>query len=154
MAKEKLKYTLSNDRLFKIVLNEEVYILDFCKKFEIVDDDFKEFIIENTEEVGSLNFKASNFDVKVKLVNEDDVISYINVEMQNAKTEYDMLDRLVLYLSKLIVRSQPKGSTYCKNNCICPAAAGPATPLPQKFPGMWDASWLPQRRTGTWWERT
>ena len=118
MAKEKLKYTLSNDRLFKIVLNEEVYILDFCKKFEIVDDDFKEFTIENTEEVGSLNFKASNFDVKVKLVNEDDVISYINVEMQNAKTEYDMLDRLVLYLSKLIVRSQPKGSTYNKNNCI------------------------------------
>ena len=39
-------------------------------------------------------------------------------EVENAKTEYDILDRLVLYLSKLIVRSQPKGNTYYKNNCI------------------------------------
>ena len=118
MTKELVKYTLSNDRLFKIALDEEVYLLDFLKKFGIINGDYKEFIIENTEEVGSLNFKTSNFDVKVKLVNEEDVISYINVEMQNAKTEYDILDRLVLYLSKLIVRSQPKGNTYYKNNCI------------------------------------
>ena len=118
MTKELVKYTLSNDRLFKIALDEEVYLLDFLKKFDIINGDYKEFIIENTEEVGSLNFKTSNFDVKVKLVNEEDVISYINVEMQNAKTEYDILDRLVLYLSKLIVRSQPKGNTYYKNNCI------------------------------------
>ena len=118
MTKELVKYTLSNDRLFKIALDEDIYMLDFLKKFNIINGDYKEFIIENTEEVGSLNFKTSNFDVKVKLVNEEDVISYINVEMQNAKTEYDILDRLVLYLSKLIVRSQPKGNTYYKNNCI------------------------------------
>ena len=118
MTKELVKYTLSNDRLFKIALDEEVDLLDFLKKFGIINGDYKEFVIENTEEVGSLNFKTSNFDVKVKLVNEEDVISYINVEMQNAKTEYDILDRLVLYLSKLIVRSQPKGNTYYKNNCI------------------------------------
>ena len=66
MTKELVKYTLSNDRLFKIALDEEVYLLDFLKKFDIINGDYKEFIIENTEEVGSLNFKTSNFDVKVK----------------------------------------------------------------------------------------
>ena len=45
MTKELVKYTLSNDRLFKIALDEEVYLLDFLKKFNIINGDYKEFII-------------------------------------------------------------------------------------------------------------
>ena len=60
MTKELVKYTLSNDRLFKIALDEEVYLLDFLKKFGIINGDYKEFIIENINLVVSVDDNKSD----------------------------------------------------------------------------------------------
>lgn len=114
---ELLNYTLCNDHLFKIVFEEEKYTRGLLKELGINTDEKLVLEVENVVEDGGLNFKSSNLDLKFKLINEDD-ISYINMEMQNQKPNYDLNDRLVLYLSKLVTRSQPKGGTYVKCNCI------------------------------------
>lgn len=114
---ELLKYTLSNDHLFKKVFEEEKYTRALLEQLGIITNEKLVLEVENVAEDGGLNFKSSDFDLKFKLINEDD-ISYINMEMQNQKTNYDLMDRLALYLSKLIARSQPKGGTYVKCNCI------------------------------------
>ena len=73
-----VKYTLSNDRLFKIALDEEVYLLDFLKKFNIINGDYKEFIYEITSSsLTNLTLTSKLLVLKFKLPTSS-VFSIIN----------------------------------------------------------------------------
>ena len=84
----------------------------FCASFlnatELFDLKAEQITITTTKLNNGLKVKSSNMDVTIKV--ENDML--VNMEMQNAKTKYDMMVRLCYYLGELITYSQAKGEEY------------------------------------------
>ena len=116
--KELMNYTLSNDKVFKRAFDEEKYITTILSDLEIIKGEVNDFKIENCVDEGEdINLKSTIYDIKVSMLNED-VKTFINLEMQNQKPKYNINSRIMYYFSKMIARSQPKSGTYLNNRCI------------------------------------
>ena len=81
---------------------------------------YTDIIIEKTKFAEGVNIKYVNMDVVLKVLNEkslfDTKTEYVSLEQQKRKPSYDMMGRLVTYLSKLINMAEPVGSGYVNNN--------------------------------------
>ena len=118
MSKEIMNHTLSNDKVFKRAFDEEKYINSILKDLEIVSGDIQDLKIENSVDEGDdITLKSTIYDIKISMINED-VKTFVNLEMQNHKPNYNIKNRIMYYFSKMINRSQPKGATYLDNRCI------------------------------------
>ena len=112
---EKLRKSLSNDKVFKNVFMEERFLLPLLKELEIVTEDVNDFVIENSVDDTGISLKSSIYDLKVSML-DNNVQTFATIEMQNQKPSYDLMDRFVLYLAKSIARSNPKSDSYKKMN--------------------------------------
>ena len=116
MSKENIvKGAISHPVVFNAFFNDKRFLKDFLNStglFNIEEDSI--IYLKNTMENG-VDFKTSNLDVFVELINEN---TSLNLEMQNSKPEYDMAVRLNYYLGKMISRSVPMGNNYKKTYSI------------------------------------
>ena len=102
--------TLSNPIIFEEVFKEPRFCASFLNATELFNLEADKITITTTKFNKGLKIKSTNMDVTIKV--ENDML--VNMEMQNAKTKYDMMVRLYYYLAELITYSQVKGSEYDK----------------------------------------
>ena len=102
--------TLSNPIIFEEVFKEPRFCASFLNATELFNLEADKITITTTKFNKGLKIKSTNMDVTIKVENN----MLINMEMQNAKTKYDMMSRLIYYLGELITYSQAKGSEYDK----------------------------------------
>ena len=114
MDKNIVKGTLSHPIVFNAVFEEPKFCANFLNSTGLFNIDENSIKVENTKGNDGIDLITSDMDVKIKIENN----LYINLEMQNRNTKYDMMLRLSYYLGKLISRSQPKGSGYIKNYSV------------------------------------
>ena len=112
---EKLRKSLSYDKVFKNVFIEKRFLLPLLKELEIVTDDVSDFVIENSVDDTGISLKSSIYDLKVSML-DNNINTFATIEMQNQKPTYNLMDRFVLYLAKSIARSNPKSESYKKMN--------------------------------------
>ena len=111
MKKNKPKYELSNDFIFKKVFAQDENnseLIDLLKA--ILNINIQKVEVKNPElPKNVMDEKASILDIKA-YVNEDTII---DIEMQ-VKNEYNITERSILYLSKLVAGQMEVGEDYTK----------------------------------------
>ena len=105
---------LVNPIVFSELFNQPFYSADFLNSTEYFDVKEEDIEIKNTKEFDGVNAKISDMDVVLKIVDKDK-FEYLNLEMQNRKPNYDMMGRLMIYLSRLISKSESPGLGYQNN---------------------------------------
>ena len=87
--------------------------LNATEKFNVKEEDI---IVENTKQFESVDLKVADLDVLLRVVT--DKTMFINLEMQNRKPKYDILDRIEFYLARLTSKSEPRGYGYQNNKSV------------------------------------
>ena len=105
---------LVNPIVFSELFNQPFYSADFLNSTEYFDVKEEDIEIKNTKEFDGVNAKISDMDVVLKIMDKDK-FEYLNLEMQNRKPNYDMMGRLMIYLSRLISKSESPGLGYQNN---------------------------------------
>ena len=110
-TQQKEKYKLSNDFIFKKVFAKDENNSELIDLLEgILDIEIKKVEVKNPElPKNIMDEKASTLDIKA-YVNDDTII---DIEMQ-VKNEYNIQDRSILYLSKLVSGQMEVGEDYTK----------------------------------------
>ncbi len=111
MKQAKPKYKLSNDFIFKKVFAQDENNSELIDLLEaILDIKIEKVDIKNPElPKNAMDEKASTLDIKAYL--NDDTI--IDIELQ-VKNEYNITDRSIVYLSKLVSGQIEIGEDYKK----------------------------------------
>ena len=114
---EKVFYTIKNDLVFKMVLEENKKALHKLSTVFIEDlkgDEYKPDEIKIiSRSITNLEYMSSEMDVCFEII---DKYSF-DLEMQREKTQYFLEDRILKYYSELVSHSYPKGSEYIHNIC-------------------------------------
>ena len=111
MNQTKQKYKLSNDFIFKKVFAQDENNSELIDLLEaILDIKIKKVEVKNPElPKNAMDEKASILDIKA-YVNDDTII---DIELQ-VKNEYNITERSILYLSKLVAGQMEVGEDYIK----------------------------------------
>ncbi len=114
--KSKIKYFMSNDIVFKMLLMRNEYMLKkiICMSIGIDMEDIKSIEILNPEIMGdNENDKLNRLDILLELNNKEK----INIEMQNSN-EHNFAQRIEFYLSRVYINSLKKSENYSILNKI------------------------------------
>ena len=114
--KPKIKYFMSNDIVFKMLLMRNEYMLKkiICMSIGIDMEDIKSIEILNPEIMGdNENEKLNRLDILLELNNKEK----INIEMQNSN-EHNFAQRIEFYLSRVYINSLKKSENYSILNKI------------------------------------
>lgn len=115
MSKNKYQ-RLTHPIVFNSFFMNKYFVADFLnatEKFNIREEDI---IIENTKQYESVDLKVVDLDVVLRVI--EDKTTFINLEMQNHKPDYDILDRIEHYLGRLMNKSEPRGKGYQCNKSV------------------------------------
>ena len=111
MNQTKQKYKLSNDFIFKKVFAQDENNSELIDLLEaILDIKIEKVEVKNPElPKNAMDEKASILDIKAYINND----TIIDIELQ-VKNEYNITERSVLYLSKLVAGQMEVGDDYTK----------------------------------------
>ena len=111
MKQSKQKYKLSNDFIFKKIFAQDENNSELIDLLEaILDIKIEKVEVKNPElPKNAMDEKASILDIKA-YVNDDTII---DIELQ-VKNEYNITERSILYLSKLVAGQMEVGEDYIK----------------------------------------
>ena len=111
MKQTKPKYKLSNDFIFKKVFAQDENNSELIDLLEaILDIKIEKVEVKNPElPKNAMDEKASILDIKAYINND----TIIDIELQ-VKNEYNITERSVLYLSKLVAGQMEVGDDYTK----------------------------------------
>ena len=115
--KHKKYLTITNDAIFKVALeNCPEALHKLCTVFieDLKDDKYNpnEIIIEKNE-LKNIEYKSSTMDIRFEIVNKYS----FDLEMQNNKPRYELIDRMIKYHAELIVKSYYKSPDYSHRMC-------------------------------------
>lgn len=108
-----IKYDMSNDMVFKKVLEDKEILSYFLKVITGKYFSPKELKLLPPEIITTPYDKKSVLDVRCSSNDYE-----INLEMQNRKVSYNMIDRLIYYADKMNVTSTLKGEGYVSKKII------------------------------------
>ena len=103
---------LTNSVVFSALFSKPKYTANFLNSTSYFNVEENDLRIEKKEFYENVNCKISNMDVVLRIEKSKELI---NLEFQNRETKYDMMGRLMIYLSRLISTNEPKGKGYVLN---------------------------------------
>ena len=109
MNEKRLK-SLTNPIVFNAIFNKPYFAANFLNSTGLFNVKEENITVESTRFYESVDLKVADLDVVLKLFTPK--LEYVNLEMQKRKPTYDMMGRLIYYLSKLICKSEPRSNTY------------------------------------------
>ena len=107
---------LTNAVVFSALFSKPKYAAHFLNSTDLFNVDEKDLKTESKEFYENVNCKVSNMDVVMHIGNKNELI---NLEMQKRNTGYDIMSRLMFYLSRLISSSEERGDSYkCNKSTV------------------------------------